>query len=206
VRRSAKAPARDQVTHRRFAPQEFLLIAYEPHNHSVFSQRIFDDLQEISSPLKESNCGESVRSLLDVPLFDLADAALTADVDPSRCAIREQNYPVDDLKRAFDGHPIYEDLITNKERTATAVQVLFRSDEQIKRLSGRVVDIQRKTLREKLRRGEGAELEHLKPQREPLKRRLDKVRTRQVATIRNMLSTYEQRANVYMGNAHVLGF
>ena len=42
-----------QVVNERFSPQEFILVAYKPKNHALFSQQTFNDIQQISREMEE---------------------------------------------------------------------------------------------------------------------------------------------------------
>ncbi|MBU1037221.1 RND family transporter, partial [Patescibacteria group bacterium] len=114
-----------QIVRQRFSPQEFLLIVYKPKNHELFSQKTFDDLENIRQNLLQIDRIESVRSILNVPLF-LNSEQLSSQTESSDLTIKNNDYSFEELKKTFTGHPIYEDLLINKDQTATALQLLFK--------------------------------------------------------------------------------
>lgn len=197
---------RTKVVNRRFSPQEFLLIAYEPLKNSVFSRQTFADIADLSERLCRIERVESVCSILNTPLFVLADTASSLQADPASLTIEKQDYSMKELSDAFRGHPLYEDLLINKAQTATALQVLFKRDEELDRLDSRIVALQQKTLTGKLSVADQAELSALAEQAEPLKQNLDIIRIHEIETMRGICADYEGRAHIYMGGIQVLAF
>ena len=56
-----------QVMNKRFSPQEFILVAYEPTNHALFSQKTFDDIAQLSEKFRTLNRVATVTNILNVP-------------------------------------------------------------------------------------------------------------------------------------------
>ncbi len=195
-----------QVVDHRFSPQEFLLIAYKPKNHPLFTDRTYADLASISQKLRGLKRVESVRSILNVPLFSLAEGGISALKDPAKLTLEHQHYSAAQLKAVFHGHPLYEGLLINKAQTATALQVLFRSDQDLDRIEAQTVALERKSLRTELSAAEKARLAGLKKEAEPIEQRLDRTRTVEIETIRHFLLPYEGEAEIYLGGVHVLGY
>jgi len=195
-----------RIVNRRFSPQEFLLIAYQPKNRPLFSAQTFKDLASLQQQLLKIERVESVRSILNVPLFSTLPGGLSTKQDPSRLTLAEQNLSDKQIKEAFHDHPLYQDLLVNREQTATALQVLFRSNKQLERLDGRIVTLQKKTLQGELSSKDEQELAQLRKQTEPIEKRLDRIRTREIETIRRICRGYEKQADLYLGGLHVLGY
>ncbi len=195
-----------QEVNRRFSPQEFILIAYEPKTHPLISEQTFADLRNISDRLRTMERVESVRSLRTVPVLALADNLLSAGENASKWSMKEQAFEHDEFRRALDGHTIYENLLINDDQTATAIQVLFKSHPELEKIHEKQLELRKKALDTGLSDAETDRLETLNRRAEPLERRLDRRRTEEVQTIRQLLKPYENRVNFYMGGVHVLGF
>jgi hypothetical protein len=195
-----------QIVNRRFSPQEFLLIAYRPRNRPLLTEQTFADLRTLSGKLGQLNRVESVRSILNVPLFPRSREGLSALKEQSRLTLEDKDYSATQLKAAFRWHPLYEDLLINREQTATALQVLFRSDKQLDAIKDRMVALQAKFLQGELSPDEERTLKHLKQTAEPIEKRLDKVRTEEIEAIRRILAEYEGTTDIYVGGLHVLGY
>lgn len=197
---------RTQVMNQRFAPEEFLLVAYEPRSWPVFSPRTFADLEELSRRLRKLERVQSVRSILDVPLLRLAERGASLELDPSALTIERQHFSLAQIRRAFAGDPIYEDLLVNASQTATAIQVVFRADPKLEKLHGRITELRQKSLENGLTDEEQAVLEQLQAQAEPLEERLRETRTAEIEAIRGIVADYEDDANIYLGGGHVLAY
>jgi len=197
---------RTRIVQRRFSPQEFLLVAYKPKDRPLFSEQTFSDLGSLSKKLRRLDRVESVRSILNVPLFSQVEGGLSSLKDPSDWTMEHRHYSNAQLKEAFRGHPLYEDLLINKEQTATALQVLFRSNEELDRIDDRIVALQKKSLDGELSDDDKREMAHLKEQAEPIEKELDATRTAEIETIRRLLGGYEEHAEIYLGGLHVLGY
>lgn len=191
------------VVDRRFAAQEFLLVAYKPRNRPVLSEPTFADLRALKRKLARLERVESVRSILDVPLPPRT-GGLAPDASLGDQTMERRSFPLKELESRLRGHPIYEDLLINKEQTATALQVLFKKDAELDALDGRITGLQRLSLRRELTRGEREELAELKRRAEPLDQRLDKVRAAELESIRGMTAEFEDEADIYLGGIHAL--
>lgn len=197
---------RTRVVHRRFSPREFLLVAYEPREGSIFSAETLAALRALSADLKRLDRVASVSSMLNVPIPAPSTDALAGGLDLGERTIERGGYSLSEIRRAFTDHPVYEDLLVNKSQTATALQVAFRPDPELEELYARAVRLQEKSLTEELSQAERAELEGLKARAEPIERRLDRVRVAEIEAIRGMVAPYEKDARIYLGGVHVLGY
>lgn len=196
-----------QVVNQRFAPQEFLLVVYRPQDHALFSDATFDAIRGISDRLRNMERVESVRSLLNVPLFGMIDGGLSAGIEPADWTLEARQFDLNEVQDVLRDHPIYEGLLINAEQSATAIQVLFRGNGQLDSLNKQIVALQKQTLNGgKLTREQERELARLKQRAAPIRRRLDRKRADEVKTVRAMLEDYEDEADIYLGGVHVLGY
>ncbi|WP_347332396.1 efflux RND transporter permease subunit [Marinimicrobium locisalis] len=196
---------KSRVASERFSPQEFLLVAYKPTAHPVLSDATFEDLRALSNELRQLERVESVRSILNVPLLTLAGGNLT-QVEASQWTIEQQNFDKEALKQVFSGHPIYEDLVINQDQTATAIQVLFRPNQALEKISRQIIALEEKGLNGTLTEAEEQKLESLERQAAPIEKKLDERRIQEIEAIRGMIKKYEDNADLYLGGVHVLGY
>lgn len=197
---------RTQIMNRRFAPEEFLLVAYRPRHWPVFSRQTFGDLRELSARLRRLERVKSVRSILNVPLLRLAEKDASLELDPSALTVDKAHFSLPRIRRAFTHHPIYENLLVNEDQTATALQVVFRGDPALEKLEARITELQRKSLARELTGAEQTELERLRARTEPLEQRLGDRRSRELEAIRAIAADYEDDADIYLGGGHVLAY
>ncbi len=194
-----------QVMSQRFSPQEFLLIAYKPHKGTVLSQQTFANLASLTEKLKELDRVESVRSLLNVPLLSLMDDSLSGG-EPSSWTLEQRDFSIEQLQKTFAGHPIYEELLVNKEQTATALQVLFKADEKLAKIQAEIVSIQQHRLQRELTDAEKEKIKQLEKQAEPIEENLNRSRIEEIKTIREIIVGYEDDADIFLGGVHVLSY
>lgn len=114
-----------QKTQQQFEPEEFVLVAYKPHEGSIYSADALQDLRELSERFMEVERVERVNSLLNVPLVTTS-TTLGPDFDPQSLTLESAGYEEAELRRIFEDHPLFTDLLVNREQTATALQVVFR--------------------------------------------------------------------------------
>ena len=74
-----------------FSPDEFILLAYKPDSHPLYSRQTFDDIQQMSAQIKKMDRVEAVTSILTVPLIQ-NKASLTGDTDVSQLSWQAQKY------------------------------------------------------------------------------------------------------------------
>ncbi|MDQ8187734.1 MMPL family transporter [Pelagicoccus sp. SDUM812002] len=189
-----------QQIDQRFQPQEFLLIAYEPLDHELFSEKTVSDLGAISQEISRLDRVDTVRSILNVPLLSLATGGLDPNMDPDDWTLEKSGPPLDTLPGLFAGHPLYEDLLVNKDQTATSLQVTFRRDPELDQLHQRKLEL--------LRQDEPDQdaIQTIDDQAEPIKQQLAERRHREVEQIREILAPYQERARVYLGGEQALAY
>jgi predicted RND superfamily exporter protein len=195
-----------QVVNQRFSPEEFLLVAYRPKRWPVFSPQTFADLRELSERLGRIEGVKSARSILNVPLLRLARPGASLEFDPSDLTIDKRHFAIAQIKRALAGDPIYEDLLVNKDQTATAIQLVFRGDPGLEKLNRRITELRQKSLRAELGEQERATLERLRAQAEPLERRLRDTRTAEIEAIRSIVADYADHADIHLGGGQMLAY
>lgn len=195
-----------QLVNQRFAPQEFLLVTYEPLDHPVLSERTFADLRVLSEELLAIDRVQSVRSILNVPVFSQGPSLLTAGTDLDSLTIESGNYSIEALTEEFTDHPLYENLLVNEDLSATAMQVLFRSNPELQELQSQITQLNQRYQSGDFTPADEAELTRLDALAEPLERELDRVREQEIATIREIVERHDDDANIRLGGIHVLAY
>ena len=149
-----------QITDQQFSPDEFILVAYKPDNGDIFSDSTFNDIALLSAQYRKLPRVESVTSILNVPLF--ADAsALSSDTDVSDLTWQKQHYSAQQMKALLSDHPLFTDLLLNKQHTAVALQIVFKQDPQLSALEQDMLAITRQTLSDELTSDQQAALARL---------------------------------------------
>lgn len=195
-----------QQINQRFTPQEFMLVTYEPHDNPVLSEQTFTALREISDQLLALDRVESVRSILNVPIFSQAPDLRGGNIDLSQLTIESGQYGVDALEEEFTDHPIYENLLINEDMSATALQVLFRSDPQMQELQREITALNQTYQTTGLSVEEEQQLAELEAQLSPLEQALGATREQEIERIRGIIDAHDDTATIHLGGVHVLGY
>ncbi len=194
------------IVDRIFAPQEFLLIAYEPKGDRLYTDQTYQDLGKISERVGTLERVESIRHLLNVPLVSLLEGEFSGDFDPDRLTLENLDLSSERLSELFEGHPLYEDLLVNGDQSATAMQVSFKRDPELEKIREDIVQVYEKAAGRDLNEEELERIEKLESKAKPLEKALDATREKEIETIRSVFADYEDQANLYLGGAGVLGY
>lgn len=195
-----------QQINQRFTPQEFMLVTYQPHNSPVLSEATFSALRELSNELLALERVESVRSILNVPIFSQAPDLRGGDIDLSQLTIESGGVSTAALEDEFSDHPIYENLLINEDGSATALQVLFRSDPQMQDLQRQITALNDTYQTAGLSADEERQLAELEAQLAPMEQALAATREQEIERIRNIMAAHDDTATIHLGGVHVLGY
>ncbi len=193
-----------QLANQVFAPDEFILLAYEPANHSLFSNQTFDDLQRLSQDIRQLERVGAVTSILTVPLIQ-DKSVLTSGTQVNNLTWESQGYSPAQMESLISGHPIFTDLLVNKENTATAIQIVFKDNPELRSLENQITDIQANLLQGDLNEKQQQQLAQLERQADPLRERLNQQRQQEIEQLSAIAAQVDGRAKTYMGGSYVVG-
>ncbi len=188
-----------------FAPEEFILVAYRPKETPLFSTHTFERLRSLRGDLMGLDRVRSVRSILDVPFPTLAEDGSMQDLEAGGLSVDAAGWTPSAVAAALEDHPIYENLLVDEDQTVTALQILFEPDESLGTLEADKVRIRRDAADEPLTAEQEAELAALDRQMAPIEKRLAAQREEEIEAIRDIVATYDDEADIYLGGVHVLG-
>ena len=189
----------------RFAPEEFLLLVYQPDDGKIFSEQSQKAIQALADKLSALERVATVRTILNVPLLSQMDG-LSAEIDPDQYTQSSLNLPAQKLAEIFRDHPVYEGLIINPEQNASAIQLLFKENANLRKLESRELALKQKALQSELSATEQKELAQLEADIEPLLSELREQRNSEVQQILALIKPYEKNADIYLGGLQVLGY
>ncbi|WP_139138981.1 efflux RND transporter permease subunit [Alteromonas confluentis] len=194
-----------QVADQTFNPQEFILLAYQPKGHELFSRQTFDDIEMLSARIKQIDRVEAVTSIINVPLIN-DTSALTGDTSVDSLTWENQRYSPAQMKQLIVGHPIFTDLLVNRQGTATGMQIVFKDNPELVRINNEITNIQKKVLKgEALSEEDNARIASLQQQADPIRQQLTETRKQEIAQIEEITQSVATRANTYLGGAYVVG-
>ncbi|XOV80364.1 MAG: RND family transporter [Aestuariibacter sp.] len=194
-----------QIVSSRFNPAEFILVAYQPSdNKELFSEQTFSDLEALSSAFTELPRVTATTSILNVPLLSQIEA-LSPDLEPQDWTWQAKRYRPEKMAKIFADHPLFTDLLVNSEQSATAIQILFRSNEELATLKNKILDIQKNALHRELTDPENRKIEEFRAQADVITQQLNQQRQQELESIKQIIAPYEENASFYVGGSHVLG-
>ncbi|WP_412971583.1 efflux RND transporter permease subunit [Glaciecola sp. MF2-115] len=193
-----------QILNQRFSPNEFILLAYEPKQHDVFSEASYKDIQSLSEKLKTLPRVRSVMHILNVPLLSQMNQ-LDPNLDPKEWTWQTKQYDDQTMRKIFDQHPIFTDLLVNQKMSATSIQIVFKSDAQLSRIESQIIELDKKRLSGSFTDQDEEKVEQLKAQADPIKQKLNKEREREIEQIYEYADSVKENANIYLGGSYVLG-
>ncbi|MGY0636452.1 MAG: efflux RND transporter permease subunit [Paraglaciecola chathamensis] len=196
-----------QVVNERFSPQEFILVAYKPKNHALFSQRTFNDIQQISSELTALPRVGEVTNILNVPLLTLTDE-LDPNLEPDQLTWQANRYSAEKMREVFTDHPLFTDLLVNQDQTATAMQIVFKPNKELLDIQSQIIAIQKKILDNEdgeLSEQDEQKIEALKTKAQPIEEKLKETRQQEIKQIYQIIKPYKDDSDLYLGGAYVLG-
>lgn len=195
-----------QDVNQRYAPQEFLLLTYEPTAHELYSEDTFTHVRALTEAVLAMERVESVRNMLNVPLFANVDDVQDVSGDLENMTINDGEFRMQQIEEEFADHPIYADLLVNREQTATALQILFRTDDRLQELNGRINALNSATVERELTPEELQELDTLMAEREPLEQALERARIDEIDQLRALAAGYADEASIRLGGVHVIAY
>lgn len=193
-----------QIANQKFSPSEFILLAYQPNDKDVYSQSVIDDISFLSKQFSEIDRVDTINSMLSVPLIQSKDQ-LIGDVAVDELNYNTQQYSPEEMKRLLSGHPIYTDLLVNKQNTATAIQLVFKKNSELSKLNTQIVSIQEKLLHGELTEDQTATLAKLKLEAKAIEESVGLTRQQEVVEIERIIQEANLDASIYIGGSYVVG-
>ena len=192
-----------QQAGQRYSPSEFVLIAFRPESGDIFSRETFSIVQDISSEVAKLERVESVRSILNVPIFTGLES-LSTDITPESLTWESRQYSSAEMKRKLAAHPLYEGLLINDQQTALSMQVVFKSNPDLEELQPKIVEIKSHLLSRELSDEEEHQLETLQARRDQINKQLERIRAEEISRIRSVIKDHQDKGDFFLGGANLL--
>ena len=193
-----------QMANQTFSPDEFILIAYQPKSGDVFNQQAIDDIQSLSAEFRKIDRVTALNSMLTVPLIQDKSQLLSAN-NVANLTYEKQDYSPQDLRALLSDHPIFTDLLVNKNQDATAIQLVFKSNPELVRLNKEITDISQHLLTREHNPDEQQKLKKLQTAAAKIENKIGKVRQQELQQIEQIIGNADMDASVYIGGSYVVG-
>ncbi len=195
---------KSQIMKQRFAPDEFILLAYEPKESALFSQQTFDDIQALSKKISELERVRSVTHILNVPLLSQM-GQLDPNISPTEWTWQNKQFSFEQMRQIFQQHPLFTDLLVNQNVSATAMQIVFKPHPKLTELEAKIIQLDKKRLTNQFTEQDAKQVKQLKAQADPIRQKLSQQRQQEITQIYAFADSVQHNANVYLGGTYVLG-
>jgi len=186
----------------RYGSNDFLVVTYGPRE-DLMSNAVLSDIGKLRDELAALERVESVTTLLDVPLMDSPRATL----DEIRDAPRTLETPDTDpelARRELTQSPWYRNLIVSPDGRTTALQVNLRWDEHYQVLLARREALRLEQSQRDLDPEERTEFQAVSEAFKVHNTRLQEQMRQDIASIRNILNRYRDRAEIHLGGVPMI--
>lgn len=186
---------------KRFASEEYLIIAYQPETPLLEDQTL-NELSDLVSDLQAVEGVASVTSILDVPLLYSPRVSIT-DLGASIRTLRDQSIDKSLVYKEFETSPIYRQLLTSKDTKTTAIQVNIERSPRYTELLEK-----RDSLREREANGEAVDSLVLATAESEFKAyatEFSENQQRLVAMVRDVIDQHRGQANeIFLGGVPMI--
>ena len=112
---------------KRYAAEEFFIVAYQP-KEALFSEQSLNNISELVSDLERIKGVSTVMSILDVPLLYSPKVSISSLMLGIK-TLRDSSVDRDLAANEFRDSPIYKQLLTSTDAKTTALQIGLLRDQ-----------------------------------------------------------------------------
>ncbi len=112
---------------KRYAAEEFFIVAYQP-KEALFSEQSLNNISELVSDLEKIKGVSTVMSILDVPLLYSPKVSISSLMLGIK-TLRDSSVDRDLAANEFRDSPIYKQLLTSTDAKTTALQIGLLRDQ-----------------------------------------------------------------------------
>jgi len=187
----------------RYGTNDFLIVAYAPHEGDLFSNTTLQNLRSLKADLQKLERVSPVLSILDVPLFESPPLTYTELSEGARTLDSPQTDR--ELARVeFRDSPFYRDLLVSRDMQTIALVVNLKRDHIYRQL----IDKRNEYLQKRDSEGLAAvEADELKKTVKLIRAHLDRmnvIQHRDIAAVRAILDKYRDGADLYLGGVSMI--
>ena len=159
---------------KKYGSKEFLILTYAP-NERMVSEASINNLLSLKYKIKSLDWVDSVITLLDIPLLNNSDASLQERLEKFT-TLKDEDV---DKERGFKeilNSPVFRNFIISEDGKTTGILVYLKKDQTLKQLQGK----------------NQKEIEKYKDT-------LKKNRHENIIQIRNLIKSYDETGEIYLG-------
>lgn len=184
----------------RYGARDTVTIAYTPQGE-LFSQEVFERIQSLKNELLALERVETVNSLLDVPIFgDTQLLSISEDYD----TLLSPDIDLGIARQELTTSPVFSNAIVSPDGETAALLVSFVLDERYHSLLDQRQDLRQLRDSKGLSAEQQSTLSQVSDEFDAYSAIAAEMRHRDIAQIRNILSSYQNDATTYLGGAPMI--
>lgn len=189
-------------TNQRYQSGEFLVVTYTP-KASMFSDESLSTLAALRDELAEVEGVVSINSMLDVPLLYSPMRSLAEQQESTR-TLETEGVDREQARNEFLNSPIYRDMLLSADGRTTALQLNLAVDNRYYAMVSERDELRNKQKREGLSNEEAQRLAIVSQEFLDYRTANAERGHERVATIREILQGYEDKAEVFLGGVSMI--
>ena len=178
-----------------YSSSDFLIVIFEP-KEELFSKKVISQVRSMVDSFTEIEGVESVLSYLDAPLLFSPKMPMTELVDNLR-TLEDEGVDLSLAKKEFQSSPLYTELLTDSTGEFTALQLLLEPSTEYDQAINKRYEI----LEEK---DNELALALINEQIKSLNTDASIKRDKLIASTREVIASYEDFGNVYLGGTAMI--
>lgn len=185
-----------------YGSDDFLIITYSPHD-DLLSPASLDGLKALREDLFKVDQVKSIYTILDVPLLNSPKVKLS-EISEGVKTLESPGIDMELARKEFKESPLYANNLVSPDGRTTALQVIFKRDEQYVSLLTARENLREKKVTSGLTAEEALRLENISQEfKKSLARVVDSDRER-VRSVRGIMDQYRDRADMFLGGASMV--
>jgi len=186
----------------RYQSGDFLVVTYSPEAE-MFSDESIATLKALRDDLAEVDGVASINSILDVPLLYSPMRPLSEQQESTRTLLTD-GVDREAAKEEFLTSPIYRDTLLSEDLETTAIQLNLEVNNRYLNLARKRDALRAKASRGELDEKEAQELEAVSEEFRAYRTELTERDHARVEEVRDILSRYEDRAELFLGGVSMI--
>ena len=178
-----------------YSSSDFLIVIFEP-KEDLFSKKVISQVRSMVDSFTEIEGVESVLSYLDAPLLFSPKMPMTELVDNLR-TLEDEGVDLSLAKKEFQSSPLYTELLTDSTGEFTALQLLLEPSTEYDQAINKRYEV----LEEK---DNELALALINEQIKSLNTDASIKRDQLIASTREVIASYEDFGNVYLGGTAMI--
>lgn len=192
-----------QAINAKYPGDDFVVVTYAPKTEDLFSPQVRERIKSLRDELKSIDIVASVTTYLDVPLIN-SPAMTFSEIAEGKRSLEMPGVDVELARQEFKDSPIYRNMLVSPSGKTTALQIVFRRDEQLAKLQERRNALQLKRAEGQFSEADQAELSQITNQFKIRSGELQDQEAQVIQKIRTIIHRYRDHANIHLGGVPMI--